>query len=876
MRDPIRLPTSRQSLAAGAAVAALLAAGQASALPVPGSAPATVNAGGAQPIIQVGSTDVQIDLNAQRTIIDWASFNLNSGETAQFRFDQRNWIVLNRVTSGPININGAVTAYQAANLNSPTPAITSGNVWFYSPQGVVFGAGARVDVGGMLATSAAVTESAFLDTANLNIPFTGSGSGGSVTVAGGAQFTGKGYLAFVAPIVSTAAGATVNSGDYGTAAYAAVDSYEIRFRPAFNNDLTFFTFIVPNGAAGTPHDMPLNIAGATTGANVYLMAISRAALTSVLINAPGLLVGQSSFNEYGQVTITTGRNITEGQVGLNNSTPVPGARSGLVQLGEINAAGNVNIVVTGRFGTSDLTANRIRAGQGLVIAANNITIGSGGVVSGDSNVNFGSTYIDALGTVTIPTLTARTDITIQPGDFQAGGNVDLLPFLHLGAVNSGGQINILAETLDVDSMNAVSILSSTEDTTTAGSLTGSTEVRVAATTSLSLGSVTTNGFTRLTAQNFSFNGPVSADTAVVRILTPDEAVVGGTGTDGRITNAMFQRFSVKTSLTLQAGIDGQFPVSNDLIVDDLDVDPQKVPELHLLARDTNKIVVRGTVAPSAAGVHLTVGDDAADTIWAPQSIIVTGSLGAATSTTLGGDSGSSGGGSGPATGGSGGSTGSATPGFTDVRAFDSINLFATTDVLIGSERFIDLVADTPAAEIDIGKGLPLGVAAQDDEIGRVFLVAGSLTAVAGDRIVQQNTGIFGQEAGFFLTGQEVEPDEPLLTIGKAQIADMFGALQIGEGIVTTGQQAAISSRIARLEGDTTLGAIRINGCALSIGCATFTPASQFRVESYRPVSVGASIDPPVLTPPPKVEDDDREVETVVTGAGNEEIWRREK
>lgn len=841
MRYPVALPTLRQTLSCAAAAAALMCYGPALALP--GSVVGTqVSTGGAQPTVQTGSGTMTVGVNAARTIMDWSSYNIGAGETVTYTFGQRNWIALNRVTNGAISVNGTLRAQD-------TTGAVGGNIWLYSPQGVAFGGGARVDVGGLLATSASVDTTAFLNPTNLNMPFTGSGSGGSVTVAGGAQFNGKGYLAFVAPIVTTAAGATINAGDYGTAAYGAVDSYEIRFRPAFNNDLTFFTFLVPNGAAGTPHDSPLNLAGATTAANTYLIAISRAALTSVLINAPGLLTGQSSFNEYGQVTITTGRNITEGQIDATNSTPVPGARSGLVQLGEINASGNVNIVVSGRFGTSDLMANKIRAGQGLLIAARDITIGSGGIVSGNSNVNFGSTIIDTLGVVTIPALTARTDVIFQTGALQAGGP-DLLPTLRLGTVTAGTRFSSIAETLNVSSLTAPSIQSSTQSGTVAGSLIGSTEVLVAATTSLSVGSVQTSGLTRLTAQDFTFTGPINADTAVLRILTPTQAVVGGTGTDRRVSNATLQRFNVRTSLTIQGGIDGQFPVANDLIVDDLDIDPAKIPRLILTTKTTNNITIRGTVAPTAKGVVLQIGDPTPDSIWKPAQIIVTGALGSA--------------------------KGDALAGFTEVRAFDRIEMLAAKDILIGSRRFIDLVSPVDAAQIDIGQGLPAGVAPTTDEIGKLFLVSGSLKATAAGRIVQQNTGALGQQGGFYLTGDGVDAKDPLLTIGGAQIADMFGALKIGDGIVTTGTQAAISSRIARADGDTSLGAIRINGCALGVGCSVFTPATTFRISSFRPAAPRAAIDPPILTPPPPVDEDERETEAVVTGTGNEEIWRERK
>lgn len=842
MRLQARPSSRRKALAAGAAFAALLAASQAGALPASTGAPAQVNSGGGQPSVATdNSSFVTVTLNAQRTIMDWSSYNVASHETVTYVFGANNGIVLNRIT-GSAQVDGTLKGVLASGGSG-------GNVWLYSPQGVAFGSTAVVDVGGLLATSAAPNVTEFLNTQNLDFHFTGSGSGGPVTLAGGSQFNGRGYLAFVAPRVSSGAGANVTAGDYGTAAYGAMDTYEIKFIPAFNNDLTFFTFLVPNGASGTPYDTPLNLAGTTTGANVYLMAISRAQLTSVLINAPGLLVGQSSFNNYGQVTITTGRNITNGQVN-ETSTPVPGARSGNVQLGEINAAGNVNVAVTGRFGTSNLTADRIRAGQGLLIVAHDITIGSGGLVAGDSNVNLGEMVIDTNGTVNIGAVTARTGVRFQTGDLQAGGSFDL-PFLHLGTVTLGGDFNSVAETLNVDAITATNVLSSTEDFTVAGSLVGSADVRVAASTSLSLGSVRAGALTRLTFQDFTLSGTVRAADAVIRVLTPDQALVGGSGAGRRVSNATLQKFTVSNSLTLQAGIDGDFPVSNDLIVDDIDLDPAKVPELRLLAKTTNNVEVRGSLIPSGAGVVLKIGDPVAvDSIWKPKQILVTGALGSA--------------------------KGDALAGFTDVKAFGRVEMVATNDILIGSQRFLDLVQPVPAEQIDIGLGMPQGVAAEGDEIGKLFLVSGSLAASAGDRIVQQNTGAPGLQSGFFLTGQGVAADKPLLTVGGAKIADLSGALQTAEGVVSAGQQASHSSRIARLEGDTSTGSIRINGCVLPIGCSVSTPANEFRIESFRPAATRSAVDPPILTPPPAVDDDERAPEVVVTGAGNEEIWRRDK
>lgn len=843
LRSPLRA-----ALAAGAAVLVLAAASSVQALPSFGSA--QVTPGNGQPVVTtVSPTLMTVDVNAARTIIDWTSFNLAPGETISYAFEFNRTIVLNRVASGLINIDGQILSSQSAGFPLSQPRRPGGNVWFYSPQGVFFGPNARFDGGALLATSAAVDPNQFLNQ-SFSLDFTGSGAGGPVTVAAGASFVARGHLAFIAPSVTTAAGSTVNAGDYGTVAYGGVDSFRINFVSIANDDLSFFDFIVPGVAAGSAAPTPLNIAGQTTGANVYLSAVSRSQLNSLLINAPGLLVGQSSINNYGQVTITTGRNITNGQVN-ELSSAVTGALTGDVRLGAIDASGNVNVVLPGTQGAGNLTADRIRAGQAMLIVANNVSLGPQGLSAGDTGANLGGLNLDVSGVIAVPRITARTNVNVFSNRLQFNGSTNDpsdLPTLRLGAVNAGGVISIVGQTLDAASLTAASVRASTADTLTVGSATGSSEVLMASSTNMTLGSVSTGGLTRLTFEDLNLTGAVTADSATLRILTPGQATVGGAGPARGISNAELQRFRVNTSMSIFAGIDGNFPITNNLVVEDLDVDPTRIPDLRLFAKTTQDILVRGVVRPTASGGALTIGDGATDTLWRPRRILVTGAIGSA--------------------------RGDALTGFSDVRAFNRVEMRAGGDILLGAQRFVDLIADIPPAGVDIARGLPLGVAAQGDEIGRLFVVAGALTLAADQRILQQNTGAPGLESGLYLTAAGVAAADPILTVGRAQVADLFGAFQTADGVLAIGASGAFSTRIARLAGDPGLGLIRINGCLLGLGCALSTPATQFRVDQFRPAAPRAAIDPPVLAPPPPIDDDERDPETVTTGTGNEEIWRR--
>ncbi|MBL8773937.1 MAG: filamentous hemagglutinin N-terminal domain-containing protein [Phenylobacterium sp.] len=878
----MRNQTSRRPLLLGTAAVALLSAASAAALPVLGSPPPQVSAGGAQPTItNPNATTVRVDLNAPRTIIDWTSFNLTSAERAEFLFDQRNWFVLNRVTGSAISIDGRVAASQV--VGGPA----GGHVWFYSPLGVAFGGNARVDVGGLLATSAAPNVGEFLNPSNINIHYTGSGSGGPVTVAAGAQFNATGTIAFAAPRVTTAAGSTVTVSDQGSALYLAADSFELQFFPTFNNDLTLFTFIIPNRAAGTPITNAMTIAGQTTSGTIYLAAYSRAAVASEMINAPGLLTARSSIAAYGQVTITTGRNVILGQPGPGDNAPVvhhvPGLTTGSARIGEVNADGNVNIILTGvnydMAPQGDLTATRVRAGQGLVIGGSRVSI-PGGVSSGDAGVNARGANIVAGRDLLIPTITAAGDLFFGSragattfDRATSGGNLSILNNQALtgNLLSSVGSLSISAAgSINVAKLSGGAVTLSAGGPINIAALTGSTSATLGSATGIDLGAVTTPTLTATSLVVRLGNVAVSGDALVrapeVNLTGSFTAAnlsiegsagsfrLGGDGPTG-LTNDELQRIRVTGALNLYAGQSvptpgNPNPAYGDFTVLNATIDTSRIPNLNLFAHSGRAVNITGTLDVTGAGGSLRIGDPANEA-WRPTRILLSGALG-----TAGGD---------------------ATAGFTNVRGFQSVELNAISDILIGSSRFIDLVDDAPPETIDIARGLPSGVEAQGSEIGRLFLVAGSVRMSAGDRILQQNTGPLGQEGGFYLSGSGVSATAPLLAIaGSPETVDVFGSLA-GETGLVSGKQAAFSRRLVVDDAGAAIsGAVRVNGCPLGVGCSVSTPAAQFRVEQFQPAAAAAPVDPPLMIPTlPRVDEDERETEPVITGSGNEEIWRKD-
>src|SRR5215472_6787858 len=102
----------------------------------------------------LGTSNTDIGIDKQRTIVDWNSFNISGGETTRFFFGGNGWIVLNRVSQGSASINGNLFGCLDASCVS-----RGGNIWVYAADGVLIGPNARVNAGGFLATTSPLATS---------------------------------------------------------------------------------------------------------------------------------------------------------------------------------------------------------------------------------------------------------------------------------------------------------------------------------------------------------------------------------------------------------------------------------------------------------------------------------------------------------------------------------------------------------------------------------------------------------------------------------------------------------------------------------------------------------------------------------------------
>ena len=186
------LPFTLQLLA----VAILFAsAGGAYALPVGGA----VSAGSAT--IGSGGGTTTITQASQNAAINWQSFNIGTGETVNFVQPNASATALNRVLGAdPSSILGSLNA--------------NGKVFLVNPNGIVFGQGASVNVGGLVGSTRGISDSDFM-AGHYNFEGDGAGSvvnhgsinakGGSVALLG-ANVSNQGVIQAQMGSVALAAG----------------------------------------------------------------------------------------------------------------------------------------------------------------------------------------------------------------------------------------------------------------------------------------------------------------------------------------------------------------------------------------------------------------------------------------------------------------------------------------------------------------------------------------------------------------------------------------------------------------------------------------------------------------------------------------------
>jgi len=169
---PERATASVAVLAAAGLLICSVAPGRAQQLPVPCASGACSGAAFANSVngkvtarVTSDANKTTIDQSAQRAILNWQSFNIGAGKSVEFRQPDASAVALNRIhQASPSQIAGKLSA--------------NGQVYLINQNGIVFGAGAQVNVHSLVAASINISDQDF--TNGLLAPINEVGGGRAV------------------------------------------------------------------------------------------------------------------------------------------------------------------------------------------------------------------------------------------------------------------------------------------------------------------------------------------------------------------------------------------------------------------------------------------------------------------------------------------------------------------------------------------------------------------------------------------------------------------------------------------------------------------------------------------------------------------------
>lgn len=174
-----------------------------------------------------GGTAMTITQTSPSAIINWETFNVAAGATLTFVQPDAASVTLNRVV-GPVS--GSITPsliYGTINGN--------GNVFLINPTGILFGSGSAVNVGGLVASTLAISDADFLAGAAGVAPhhyvFTPYGGPGAAIVNQGTLTASTGgTIALLAARIENQNGAAISAPDgsvvIGAGSGATLDFYD--------------------------------------------------------------------------------------------------------------------------------------------------------------------------------------------------------------------------------------------------------------------------------------------------------------------------------------------------------------------------------------------------------------------------------------------------------------------------------------------------------------------------------------------------------------------------------------------------------------------------------------------------------------------------
>lgn len=291
---------------------------------------------GSGQIQQVGTTTT-ISQTSPTLMLNWQSFNIAPNQTVDFLQPGSSAIAVNRIfSSTPSEIFGHLNA--------------NGQVWLINPNGILFGQGAQVNVGGLVASTLDLDDSTLLsDSRN----FGGSGKGsvinqGRITTANG------GYVALLGNQVSNQGVVTAQLGTVALGGGSAVTL-------TFSGNKLLHVQVDQSTLNNLAENRQLIVAN---GGQVIMTAGAKDALLASAVNNTGVVQAQTVQNHNGTITLLGGMTAGTVNVGGTLDASAPhGGNGGSIE----TSAANFNLANDAHV---DASAPSGKAGAWLIDPVN--------------------------------------------------------------------------------------------------------------------------------------------------------------------------------------------------------------------------------------------------------------------------------------------------------------------------------------------------------------------------------------------------------------------------------------------------------------------------------------------------------------------------
>ncbi|MEP3224569.1 MAG: hypothetical protein ABJO01_01235, partial [Parasphingorhabdus sp.] len=563
-----------------------------------------------------GANEDLVTVFAPESIINWTTNVsgaagtqvdfLPAGGRLRFSGDGSDYTVLNRVfTPGfdsAVRIDGTVT--------SDINGARGGNIWFYSPGGIIAGTTSIFDVGSLVLTTNDIdtTDGLFGDRGEIRFRGADIGPGyaiPAVVIQNGAQINAVNngsYLAVVASRVEQAGSVDVN----GSVAYVASEQADLTI------DKGLFDITIPVGS-GTADANGIVHSGTTTGSAstnertdaqaIYMVAVPKnSALTMLVGGNIGYQPAVSANIENGNVVLSSGYNVTVD----NRQEPIPDiadnpvqAHSGNIEFRAGGFTSAVTAALSGDLATNsagtldfsdDLSLTSIADFAITFDGLDQFSVGGNTSIRTDGEFSI-SRDVDSLGILNPPQIVDGMDIVspgnivinavrIDVGDLTAGGFIDLDSQTDInfgvGLAQTGFTINAATDLTFAEANTQSGNISIFADNIAGGSIRGGLDgsdngndfILVGAAGNVALtGTVGSLDRTTITAGG-DLNIATIQNTQSVTLTATGNAIVDtlNTATEGAIINGasvILNNGDIAANLTLNATtIDG---VGNDTV-----------------------------------------------------------------------------------------------------------------------------------------------------------------------------------------------------------------------------------------------------------------------------------------------------------------------